>query len=162
LGDDRFGLWAEFTIEPEGGEPVVQRMRWIEPGTFRMGSPKTETRGLARDHDERNWFEREHPRHAVTLTQGYWLANTPCTQVLWQAVTGQNPSRFQSPDRPVERVTWIAIQKFLRALEARLHGCRADLPTEAAWEYAWRAGTEAALYTGPIKILGMNNAPALV
>ncbi len=34
---DRFGPWAEFAL---GG--VSQRMRWIEPGRFQMGSPQDE------------------------------------------------------------------------------------------------------------------------
>ena len=31
-GDDRFGLWADLQVAGE-----VQRLRWIEPGVFRMG-----------------------------------------------------------------------------------------------------------------------------
>ena len=43
-----------------------------------MGSPEEETRGLPKEEYEREWFEREHPRHLVTLTEGYWLFDTPC------------------------------------------------------------------------------------
>ena len=42
-GDDAYGLWAEFELRSEGAAVgVVQRLRWIEPGTFLMGSPEDE------------------------------------------------------------------------------------------------------------------------
>jgi formylglycine-generating enzyme required for sulfatase activity len=162
IGRDRFGLWCEIAVEPtRGGEPVIQRLRWIPPGRFWMGSPEEETRGLAKDDDERKWFEREHPRHLVTLTEGYWLFDTPCTQALWEAVMGNNPSRFQSPNRPVERVSWNNAQDFLKQLNGRIPDLDLALPNEAQWEYACRAGTETAIYTGELAILGERNAPVL-
>jgi formylglycine-generating enzyme required for sulfatase activity len=126
-----------------------------------MGSPDDETRGLAREVSERKWFEAEHPRHPVLITQGFWLFDTPCVQALWQAVMDENPSRFQSPDRPVELVSWDDVQAFLKRINARVPGLDLRLPNEAEWEHACRAGTETALYTGPIEMLGECNAPAL-
>jgi formylglycine-generating enzyme required for sulfatase activity len=149
-GDDDFGLWAEFEVAAGSGV-VVQRLRWIEPGTFLMGSP----------NDEPERFDDEGPRHAVTLTRGLWLADTACTQALWRAVTGADPSRFKGDERPVEGVSWHDVRAFLRKLEVLLPGALADLPTEAEWEYACRAGTTTAIYAGELKILGVNNAPAL-
>ena len=141
-GDDEYGLWAEFHLPLAGAEwPVIQRLRWIEPGTFRMGSPEGEP--------ER--FDDEGPQHWVTLLRGYWLADTACTQALWQAVMGDNPSHFTGdPERPVEQVDWHRVQVFLRALEVLIPGVRADLPTEAEWEYACRAGTETPFSFGAI------------
>lgn len=129
-GDDRFGLWAEFRV----GE-VVQRMRWIEPGEFLMGSPE--------DEPERS--SDEGPRHRVRLSEGFWLADSACTQELWLAVIeGKNPSHFQNDFRcPVEQVSWDDVQEFLRALLDRLPaGAEPILPTESQWEYACRAGTD--------------------
>ena len=143
---DSFGFWAEVDIK---GVPL--RMRWIAPGTFWMGSPEGEPGSYG---DER-------PRHQVRLTEGFWLAETPCTQALWEAITGQNPSRFKSPERPVERVSWDDIQETLKSLNAEIPELELRLPTEAQWEYACRAGTETAIYTGPLEILGPFNAPAL-
>jgi formylglycine-generating enzyme required for sulfatase activity len=145
-GQDRYGVFVEFTL----GE-VTQRLRWIPPGRFRMGSPES---GPGR-------FDWEGPQHQVTLTQGYWLFDTRCTQALWEEVMGDNPSRFRSPDRPVEGVSWDDVQRFLRRINERIPGLGLVLPTEAQWEYACRAGTETALYSGELAIRGEPDTPAL-
>jgi formylglycine-generating enzyme required for sulfatase activity len=145
-GQDRFGLLVGFTV----GE-VTQRMRWIPQGRFLMGSPETEP----------GRYDNEGPRHEVVFRKGFWLFDTPCTQALWQEVMGGNPSRFQSPSRPVEQVKWNDAKTFVERVNARVAGLALRLPSEAEWEYACRAGSETALYSGPMKILGENNAPAL-
>ncbi|PWC96020.1 hypothetical protein TSO5_08890 [Azospirillum sp. TSO5] len=133
LGRDRFGLWAEIVVEPEdGGESVTQRLRWIPPGRFLMGSRE----------DEPERYDDEGPQHLVTLSRGYWLFDTACTQALWRAVMGKNPSHFKGNDRhPVDNVSWHDVQGFLRRLNARVPGLDLCLPTEAQWEHACRAGT---------------------
>jgi hypothetical protein len=115
--------------------------RYIPPGTYLQGSPE----GLG--HDDEN------PQHPVTLTQGLWLAETPCTQALWQAVMGKNPSHFKggadAPRRPVEMVSWDDVTAFLKQLQPLLPpGCEAVLPTESQWEYACRAGTQTEYWWG--------------
>ena len=137
-GKDEFGKWAEIR-----GNNVVQRLRWIEPGNFLMGSPKEE---VGR-HDD------EGPQHRVTISRGLWLADTACTQALWQAVMGENPSRFKEgnrggPKHPVEKVSWDMIQPFLQAMTTKLQGCQVTLPTEAEWEYACRADSKTAFSFG--------------
>ncbi len=144
-GQDRFGVFVAFSVER-----VEQRMRWIPPGRFQMGSPNEEE---GRDTDE--------SRHWVTLTRGYWLADTPCTQALWEVVMGENPSRFKSPDRPVEQVSWEDCQTFLAELKRRVEGLDIRLPTEAEWEYGCRSGTETATYAGDLDIRGVRDARVL-
>ena len=56
----------------------------------------------------------EKPQHQVTLTNGFWIGQTPCTQELWQAVMGSNPSHFKGSKRPVEQVSWNDVQDFFR------------------------------------------------
>jgi hypothetical protein len=127
-GTDQHGRWCEFKVGS-----VVQRMRWIEPGTFWMGSPD----------DEPERYDSE-MRHRVTLTRGYWLADTACTQALWQEVMGSNPSTFHGdPQNPVEEVSWNDVTGlFLSKLNELVPGLNLQLPTEAQWEYACRAGTD--------------------
>jgi len=107
-----------------------------------MGSPESEPE---RSDDE--------TLHEVTLTEGYWIADTACTQELWQAVMGQNPSHFKNdPDgkslkRPVEKVSWEDSKSFCARLNEALGDTPGDahifrLPTEAEWENACRSGTE--------------------
>ncbi|MES9881947.1 MAG: formylglycine-generating enzyme family protein [Sedimenticola sp.] len=125
-GEDRYGLWQAFEIEG-----VRQVMRWIVPGRFEMGSPK--------DEPERRDNETQ---HTVTLGKGYWLADTACTQELWQAVMGDNPAHFKDdPQCPVEQVSWDECQDFVIAVNKRLpDDPRLHLPREAEWEHACRAG----------------------
>ena len=128
-GDDRYGLWAELLVKG-----VTQRLRWVAPGSFVMGSPDTE-KDLQSD---------ESPQHTITFTEDLWLADTACTQALWQAVMGNNPSYVTDDlNKPVERVSWDDVQRFFSALEGPdllPAGIEAVLPTEAQWEYACRAG----------------------
>ena len=145
-GQDRFGVYVAFTIRA-----VTQRLRWIPPGRFLMGSPD----------EEEGRYEWEGPRHEVTLAQGFWLFDTPCTQALWQSVMGENPSRFKSPARPVEQVSFEDVQAFLDKTNVQVPGLNLDLPSEAQWEYACRAGTETATYAGDMHIVGECNAPVL-
>ena len=132
VGVDAYGLWAEFTVNQ-----VAQRLRWISPGEFQMGSPENEPR-MADDET----------LHHVTLTEGYWLADTTCTQALWKAVMGSNPSIFRGADRPVEDVNWNEIKDFIVQLSKKVPGLQIKLPTEAQWEYAVRAGSQSAFWWG--------------
>ncbi len=125
-GEDRYGLWQAFTYKD-----VRHAFRWIPPGKFNMGSPKSEK---DRDDDE--------DLHEVTLTSGFWLAETTVTQALWQTVVGENPSHFKGDNRPVEKVSWNDTQTFIDKLNQIHPDLSVRLPWEAEWEYACRAGTQ--------------------
>lgn len=130
-GEDAFGLWVKLDLP---NSSVTQIFRWIEPGTFLMGSPKSEP--------EREPIDKGSERqHEVSLS-GYWLADTACSQAFWEAVMGSNPASFkENPDNPVEQVSWNDTQAFIAELNRLVPGLQACLPTEAQWEYACRAGT---------------------
>jgi sulfatase modifying factor 1 len=132
-GRDAWGHWAELTVGR-----VSQRLRYIVAGEFDMGAPIGEP---GRRPDE--------VRRTVVIDRPFWLADTACSQALWQEVTGQQPSWFRGDDLPVEQVSWDAVNvRFLPELGRRVPGLNAVLPTEAQWEYACRAGTATAYHWG--------------
>ncbi|SEA76955.1 Formylglycine-generating enzyme, required for sulfatase activity, contains SUMF1/FGE domain [Thiothrix caldifontis] len=131
-GEDEYGLFMGFTYKG-----VRQDFRWIEPGTFLMGSPE--------DEAERRSNEIQ---HEVTLSKGFWLANTAVTQSLWETVMGNNFSRFKDKNHPVDNVSWNDAQAFISKMNSMKEELQLSLPTEAQWEYACRAGTSTPFYLG--------------
>ena len=106
------------------------KMMRVRAGTFIMGATADDTNAEA----------DEFPRHEVTLTKDYFIAETEMTQALWQAIMGNNPSEDKSnPQSPVNNVSWDDCQEMIAKLND-LTGLTFRLPTEAEWEYAARAG----------------------
>jgi formylglycine-generating enzyme required for sulfatase activity len=112
-------------------------MLLIPPGNYDMGCSASNLYGC---------YNGENPVHPVTITQPFYMSRTEVTQAQWTAVMGSNPSYHSeslgfpnSANRPVEMVSWNTIQGFLSSTGMRL-------PTEAEWEYAYRAGTTTAFH----------------
>ena len=153
FGQDQYGYFTELELPLNHRRESTrsQRLRWIPCGEFWMGSPADEP---GRRDDEL--------LHQVRITRGYWFFDSACPQWLWESVMGVNPSRFRDGDRPVECVSWEDCQEFLGRLNELLgRGANFRLPSEAEWEYACRAGTSSALYTGGLTLVGANNGPEL-
>jgi formylglycine-generating enzyme required for sulfatase activity len=132
-------------------------MLLVPPGEFLMGCVGTGC-GWG-PGSEYPCLEDESPRHLVTISRAFFVARYEVTQAQWTARMGSNPSYFQSastqvpaaqvPNRPVEQVSWETIQGFLTQTGMRL-------PTEAEWEYAYRAGTNSAYHGFPGNPAGFN------
>jgi formylglycine-generating enzyme required for sulfatase activity len=126
----------EFTVDLGNG--VKLEMVELPGGTFLMGSPE----------EEENRLRFEGPQHQVTVS-AFAIGKYEVTQAQWQAVMGNNPSKFIGDDLPVEQVSWESAQEFCGRLSQRT-GQTYRLPTEAEWEYACRAGTTGA-YAGTLE-----------
>jgi len=114
---------------------VSFKMVWVEGGTFTMGCTP--------EQGDDYWSD-ESPAHSVTL-DGYYIGETEVTQALWTAVMGSNPSYHKGNNLPVERVSWVDAQDFIKKLN-QLTGRTFSLPTEAEWEYAARGGSKSCGY----------------
>lgn len=114
---------------------VTFKMIAVEGGTFTMGATSEQGDDAASD---------EKPAHSVTLSS-YSIGETEVTQALWQAVMGSNSFYFSGSNRPVESVSWVGCQNFIRRLNV-LTGENFRLPTEAEWEFAARGGNKSRGY----------------
>lgn len=124
---------AEFKIG--GGTRLV--VKYVPAGEFLMGSPPEE---VGRDDDENPV--------KVTLSRHFWMGETEVTQEQWEAVMGDNPSKFKGASLPVEQVSHEDAVDFVGTLNKKFGraalpvGWHWALPTEAQWEWACRGGTQ--------------------
>jgi eukaryotic-like serine/threonine-protein kinase len=110
------------------------RMVEIAGGTFQMGSL------------DGQGYRDELPQHQVQISP-YLIGRFPITQEQWQSVMGRHIGRFTGNHLPVENVSWLEATRFCRRLTKLT--CRDyDLPSEAPWEYACRAGSTTAFSYG--------------
>ena len=129
----RSGSGRTLTADLPGG--ATMEFVWIEPGSFAMGSPSSES----------GRRDNEGPQHQVTLTKGYWLGQCEVTQGQWRAVMGTTPWSGQayvqaSPSHPAVWITYEDAQALVQQLNQVAGDALYRLPTEAEWEYACRAG----------------------
>ncbi len=124
---------------------VALEMIAIPAGSFLMGTPSDDVRkilaigGYSKENIEQ-WIKYEMPQHRATVLE-LAMGKYPITQEQWQAVMGNNPSRFSGVTYPVESVNWKDAKEFCSRL-SKLTGKTYRLPTEAEWEYAARAGSQ--------------------
>ena len=113
---------------PEILQEVNAQMVRVEGGTFTMGCTP----------EQENCFPDEKPTRTVRI-ESFEIGKFEVTQVLWEAVMGENPSAFGGcPRCPVETISWDDVRTFLQRLNAG--GNQYRLPSEAEWEYAARGG----------------------
>jgi formylglycine-generating enzyme required for sulfatase activity len=90
----------------------------------------------------------ERPAHRITLPHRFAIGKYEVPQNLWQAVMGENPSRWKGPRNSVEMLSYDDATEFCRRATEAMRMAKLitthqviRLPSEAEWEYAARAGT---------------------
>jgi formylglycine-generating enzyme required for sulfatase activity len=153
-----------YLVNGQPPQPVTnsigQKLVWIKPGKFMMGSPATET--------ARVWYANHFDVEAqkeIEIKRGIYMNCYETTQAEYEQIMGKNPSAFSvtgffrgevagmdTRRLPVDAVTWYQADEFCRKLSdlpaERLARRTYRLPTEYEWEYACRAGSTTAFHYG--------------
>ena len=127
------------TLTLDLGDGVGWEGVLIPAGTFIMGSPPGEAKTAKESALEK--------QHKVTISQPFYMGKYELTQAQFVKVMGVNPSRVKGNDLPVHNVSWQDADTFCAKLSKKMSR-QVQLPTEAQWEYACRAGTTTAYHSG--------------
>ena len=127
------------------GNGITLDMVKIPGGSFQMGAVKGEE-GASSD---------EFPQHTVTVKE-FWMGKFVVTQEQWKTIAllpqiktvlKESPAYFKGANLPIEQVFWHEAKEFCDRL-SKITKRTFDLPTEAQWEYACRAGTTTPFHSG--------------
>ena len=123
------------------------------PGNFNMGSP----------NDEEGHCNDE-VLHRVVISKPFFIGKYPVTQSLYQVIMGDNPSYDKNDNKPVEQVSYKMAVEFCRKLTLQMSSIipkeyMFNLPTEAQWEYACKAGIQSS-DKSIVNSMSENNASA--
>ncbi|HEY4307896.1 MAG TPA: formylglycine-generating enzyme family protein [Pirellulales bacterium] len=137
-------LVALVTAEPDNAKLELLKMfrdEFVELTPGEGDFPAAYQRG---DDDG---LSAERPAHRVKLARPFAIAPYEVPQNLWQAVMGENPSRWKGARNAVEMVSYVDAVEFCRRATGALRDAKLitpkhviRLPSEAEWEYAARAG----------------------
>jgi formylglycine-generating enzyme required for sulfatase activity len=110
----------------------------IPEGEFMMGSPSNEV----------GRYEDEGPVRRVKIPKSFYMGKYEVTQKQWRDIMGNDPSRFNGDNLPIEQVSWNDVQKFIKKLNKKENTIKYRLPSEAEWEYAARAENSTRYFFG--------------
>ena len=153
--------WAKVAPEQiaeakKHGVPVAfendlgMRFVLIPAGTFMMGSPLSEKRELVPAHG----YIDEYPQHRVTLSQPFYVSIYEVTNEQYRRWRAQHDSgeykghSLNGDAQPVAKVSHTDAEGYAAWLSSRDGQRVYELPTEAQWEYACRAGTTTRYWWG--------------
>ena len=147
---ERWAPQASIGLSSPGQSEEAMMFTWISPGSFDMGNAST--------YDEPIRSTNTSPHH-VSISKGFWIASSECTQKQWMAVMTNNPAFFtynnkDTDKHPVDSVSWTDVNKFISNVNRAHNNLHMRLPTEAEWEFACRAETTTAFFSGPDDIKG--------
>ena len=133
-------------------EKAEREARLAREKAEREAHERAEAARIVREKAEREARERAE-KPVLSIISGmvqipgknFKMGKYEVTQAQWEAVMGENPSRFKGADNPVENVSWDDCQEFLKKINAlpsvKKSGLVFRLPTENEWKYACRAGS---------------------
>ena len=127
---------------------------------WRMGAPSTEKR-------DANISVASETPHQVSLVKDYYIGVYPVTKQQYRYIMAQDPSTYPTGDERFVPITYVSYSGLrgttyswpdnlhqvgdtstIGKLQAVTGFSTMDLPTDAQWEFACRAGTGSALYDG--------------
>lgn len=123
------------------------KMIYVPAGSFRMGARKDSFRlEKITDMSKDAPYWDELPLHKVTITRGFYMAETEVTAAQFRRFEKDyKPTSFFAPY--ASGISWDEATAFCKWLSKK-EGKTYRLPTEAEWEYACRAGTDGMFWSG--------------